>query len=324
MEFWVKVSRQKGDNNAEKLIRAFFSDFTPESTIVVSEEEVSITKVFKDVPKQFFDVLCTCGVKEFKYQPEPLEEEEGAEDQPNLSENRTTNNNPLFDEFWKNSNSYEEFKKSLIKWIGFGAKQKFFERLIEAAEEVQEICWKTIEQKLSEKGESCTPYDKVYCSKKIATKFANSKERVTILSLIKNIVEYKKYCFNHDETAEEQKPQRTKMQCMPKGALPLESALKSIDKKQPIEERIKYVLTAMGLQKFSDTEQHNILAIASAGVKSKIMDMSTILENANIYYEPMKARIAFAKLINDFARQYDSEKRVKVLDFLEELKNVIV
>ena len=104
-----------------------------------------------------------------------------------------------------------------------------------------------------------------------------------------------------------------------------EETLASVDKTQPVEKRVRYVLRAMGLNQLKAKEQKQITEIASTAVRKERMDFDIIFAEANIPSEQtMGARMAFSKFVNDFVQKYESDKKVKLLTFLSELQKIIM
>ena len=65
-KFWAKV-RFKQEKNAEHLIRAFFQDFNPASSIVVRGKEAKLEIVFRQPPMAIIDAINHCEVIELNY-----------------------------------------------------------------------------------------------------------------------------------------------------------------------------------------------------------------------------------------------------------------
>ena len=65
-KFWAKV-RFKQERNAECLIKAFFKDFNPESSIVVRGKEAKLEIVFRKPPMAIIDAINHCEVIELNY-----------------------------------------------------------------------------------------------------------------------------------------------------------------------------------------------------------------------------------------------------------------
>ena len=62
-KFWAKV-QLKNEKNAEHLVRAFFRDFNPESSINIKGKEVKIEIFFKNPPTQIVDAIAHCEITE--------------------------------------------------------------------------------------------------------------------------------------------------------------------------------------------------------------------------------------------------------------------
>ena len=65
-KFWAKV-KFKQEKNAEHLIRAFFQNFNPESSIVVRGKEAKLEIVFREPPMAIIDAINHCEVIELNY-----------------------------------------------------------------------------------------------------------------------------------------------------------------------------------------------------------------------------------------------------------------
>ena len=65
-KFWAKV-RFKQERNAEYLIKAFFKDFNPESSIVVRGKEAKLEIAFQKPPMAIIDAINHCEVIELNY-----------------------------------------------------------------------------------------------------------------------------------------------------------------------------------------------------------------------------------------------------------------
>ena len=217
--------------------------------------------------------------------------------------------------------------------------------MIIVSAEVDKIAWRELEKALKSKNISYTQWDKVWSSNQVSEKMKENS--VTIVPLLNAIVEYKGYSFKQKEEQSERensteqetevatenteesiesissKP-RIKMECMPE-IKDFEETLASVDKTQPVEERVRYVLEAMGLRKLSTKEQKQIIEIASTAVRKERMAFDIIFVEAKIPIEQtMTARMTFSKFVNDFVQKYESDRKVKVLTFLSELQKIIM
>lgn len=395
-KFWVKV-KFKQEKNAEHLIRAFFQNFNPASSIVVRGKEAKMEIVFREPPMAIIDAINHCEVIELNYgknlkeykEDENLQvEAENDSKQRNVgvecsekieqtnaeienseqtehpqkkrgrpatkkleskkdTKSKPTINIPKLEEIAKKSDSFEHFAELVAKWLEMGKRQEFFKNLIIVSAEIDKITWKELEMALKDKNVCCTQWDKICIGKQISEKL--KEYSVTILSFLNVTKQYKEYSFKEveeysteensneqekkttnieeesDKIAEEVIPKpRVKMECMPE-IKEFEETLASVDKTQPVEERVRYVLGAMGLNNMSVKEQKQIVEIASTAVKKGRMAFDIIFVEANIPIDQTIAvRMTFSKFVNDFVQKYESGKQVKLLTFLSELQKIIM
>lgn len=395
-KFWVKV-KFKQEKNAEHLIRAFFQNFNPASSIVVRGKEAKMEIVFREPPMAIIDAINHCEVIELNYgknlkeykEDENLQvEAENDSKQRNVgvecsekieqtnaeienseqtehpqkkrgrpatkkleskkdTKSKPTINIPKLEEIAKKSDSFEHFAELVAKWLEMGKRQEFFKNLIIVSAEIDKITWKELEMALKDKNVCCTQWDKICIGKQISEKL--KEYSVTILSFLNVTKQYKEYSFKEveeysteensneqekkttnieeesDKIAEEVIPKpRVKMECMPE-IKEFEETLASVDKTQPVEERVRYVLGAMGLNNMSVKEQKQIVEIASTAVKKGRMAFDIIFVEANIPIDQTIAvRMTFSKFVNDFVQKYESGKQVKLFTFLSELQKIIM
>ena len=260
-----------------------------------------------------------------------------------------TINIPKLEEIAKKSNSFEHFAELVAKWLEMDKKKEFFKSLIIVSAEVDKITWKELEKALKNKNVSYTQWDKICSGQQVSEKL--KEYSVTILSFLNVTKKYKEYSFKDiekystEENSSKQEVEKTttnfkektdkfnetvfpkprvKMECMPE-IKQFEETLASVDKTQPVEERVRYVLGAMGLNNMSVKEQKQIVEIASTAVKKGRMAFDIIFVEANIPIEQtMTVRMTFSKFVNDFVQKYESGKKVKLLTFLSELQKIIM
>lgn len=236
----------------------------------------------------------------------------------------------------KSCSSFETFVASVATWLELGKWSEFFVNLAKASTQTEKVSWDNIEKAFRANGLPYSQYNKIACGKRVAEKFREYGYSGTLLTLLKLCRTYQNFGFiedasNTENTPEEQsactesisKPS-TLMPCMPE-IPPFEETLKSVDKTLPIYERVKYVLTAMGLEKEDNGTQEEILALADAGVQLLEISFDQIIVRSNIPIDSAKhARMAFATFINNFVQQYDAAHKVKMIDFLKDLQHVIM
>ncbi len=260
-----------------------------------------------------------------------------------------TINIPKLEEIAKKSNSFEHFAELVAKWLEMGKRKDFFKNLIIVSAEVDKIKWKELEKALKNKNVFYTKWDKIWSGQQVSEKL--KEYSATMLSFLNVTKKYKEYSFKEveeystEENSSKQDVEKTttnfeektdkfnetvfpkprvKMECMPE-IKEFEETLASVDKTQPVEERVRYVLGAMGLNNMSVKEQKQIVEIASTAVKKGRMAFDIIFVEANIPIEQtMTVRMTFSKFVNDFVQKYESGKKVKLFTFLSELQKIIM
>ena len=260
-----------------------------------------------------------------------------------------TINIPNLEEIAKKSNSFEHFAELVAKWLEMDKRKEFFKSLIIVSAEVDNITWKELEKALKNKNVFYTQWDKIWSRQQVSEKL--KEYSATMLSFLNVTKKYKEYSFKEveeystEENSSKQDVEKTttnfeektdkfnetvfpkprvKMECMPE-IKEFEETLASVDKTQPVEERVRYVLGAMGLNNMSVKEQKQIVEIASTAVKKGRMAFDIIFVEANIPIEQtMTVRMTFSKFVNDFVQKYESGKKVKLLTFLSELQKIIM
>lgn len=408
-KFWAKV-KFKQEKNAEQLIRAFFQNFNPESSIVVRGKEAKLEIIFREPPMAIVDAINHCEIIELNYgknlkeyeedetvqvetefdsEQESEEKENSEQTEQGSEENKNSEqteqeseesenseqtgktrkknarpvtkkkeptkteskiiNIPELKEIAKKATSFDNFAELIAKWLEMDKRQEFFKNLIIVSADVDKITWKELEKALKNNNIAYTQWDKIWSGQQVSEKL--KEKSVTMLPLLNAIVEYKGYSFkqkeeksekensteqsteeateNAEENSEEanetvfSRP-RVKMECMPE-IKDFEETLASVDKTQPVEERVRYVLEAMGLSELPAKEQKQIIEIASTAVRKGRMAFDIIFVEAKIPIEQtMTARMTFSKFINDFVHKYESDRKVKLLTFLSELQKIIM
>ena len=262
---------------------------------------------------------------------------------------QTVINIPELKEIAEKATSFEHFAELVAEWLEMDKRKELFTNLIIVSAEVDKITWKELEKSLKCKNVFYTQWDKIWSGQQVSEKL--KKYSATLLTFLNATRQYKEYSFkkadehfikensntqatkktipNAEEKTEESsdsgisKP-RVKMECMPE-IKDFEETLASVDKTQTVEERVRYVLSAMGLNKLNAKEQKQITEIASTAVRKGRIAFDIIFVEANIPIEQtMEARMTFSKFVNDFVQKYESGKKVKLLTFLSELQKIIM
>lgn len=335
MKFWAKVGIED-KRNAENLILAFFEEFNPESSFFLKGKEAKMKIVFeKDPPKELIKAISQCDAIELIYGEVSDEHEKTVKCCANASDEQTSEdteqdgiprsakrntrtqkadikNIQILDEIANHSESFEDFVKKISKWLEMGKRQETFMSLVFATTEVTKVSWEELTRVLESKGISYTQWDKVWITRKISEKL--KEYSITGLQLFKLLISYKNNSFKR----------KVKMDCMPE--IPnFEEALEGIDSSKTIEERVQYVLQAMGLEELDMQSQQFILEIANIAVEKEVAEIESILKMSSIPQEShIKARMIFSQFINEFANKYDANKKIKLWDFITQLRTIIM
>ena len=250
------------------------------------------------------------------------------------------------EEIAKKATSFEHFAELVAEWLEMDKRKKLFTNLVIVSAEVDKITWKELDKALKCKNVFYTQWDKVCFGQQVSEKL--KKYPATLLAFLKATRLYKEYSFKKADEhflRENSNVQEVKkkvpnveeksegpissdvsklMECMPE-IKDFEETLASVDKTQPVEERVRYVLRAMGLDNLNEKEQNQIVEIASTAVKKEKITFDIIFVEANLPVEQtMEVRMKFSKFVNDFVQKYESGKKVKLLTFLSELQKIVM
>lgn len=358
MKLWAKLVLN-GEKNANHLIRSFFEEFHPESSILIKGKEAEIEVVFEEPPMRTVDAIVHCDIIEFSYEktinecikekicilPEQIKEETEVvtadgqiKDETevitnevktsgvvNLPKQKAKNEElieiPELTEIATKSSSYEDFVKSVLEWLKFGKKQELFEKIIKVAEQLETITWKNIKSKLASDGIEFAKNEDICFASKFKARFKERKEPITPIPFIKAIIAYQTFEFG-SEKSENKVENVCKMSEIPC----LNEIFISVDKHQPIEEKVAYILNSMGIKKLDDDKQKMICKIANAAITEKnSIEIDVIMAEAAILPDDlMDARMAFSRLINDFVKEHNCDQKIKLIDFLEQLRKAVI
>ncbi len=250
--------------------------------------------------------------------------------------------------FQNRAHSYEEFKDLVIQWLSLKGKSlDLLENAIELCEQSNNLSWNAIEEHYENKGLDFSPNSKININQTLSRRFKDSSHRLTFLPLVKAIVQFRNFNFvvsvnDKDEKSiplilDEQQdkvsyePEASsenavslemtsnsiEMQSVPMSAS-LKEALQTLDKMRPVEERIKHILNGMGLDSpdIGEEMRRTILQVAITAVSHPQDEFENVVG-------PVQ-RMVFSTFINEFAGKNGADyQKIHLLDFLDELKNVI-
>lgn len=300
------------------LIGAFFEDYNPQCTIKARGQQAEIEVVFEKVPNNIIAQLKECEILELncgkeeenKQEQDEKKETEKKKDDVKKQKIKTL----LLEEIAKNSTSFEDFAKQLAKKLGMDEKnQGFFVNLVISSGNVEKVVWRALQKDLKERNIKYTLEDKAMASEYVE----KYNLPITLFPLLKMTKDYKNYPFTKKESNISPKSESI----MPNEFYEI---LANVDKTQPIEERVKFVLNAMGPA--VDPEDHkDFTNIAVAAAKSEKVDLAKIFAECNIAVdEAANEQAKFATFIKAYVIKYAPQKKVRLVNFLEELKKGII
>lgn len=115
-----------------------------------------------------------------------------------------------------------------------------------------------------------------------------------------------------------------KMECMPE-IKELTDALIKAAQEQEISEKINIVLEVCGLKSRKPNEQKYILAIASAAVEMDQLDIENLISRSGVpNNSAYSVRMSFAQMINNFVQKNNHTRKIKLEDFLRDLKQIVL
>lgn len=271
-------------------------------------------------------------------------------------------NIPALKNIAKETESFDGFLLAIEEWLEINRHQKVFEDFALASIQVSKVSWVNIDAALASKGITYSIASKSYLVKKVYNKL-NTTYSVSLLSLLAAIAYYyRNSSFKDDSVSSEEKtanaeetttagnpstaeesitveepaaaeesavehavsePSVVKMECMPE-IEDFQEVLAHIDKTQPVEKQIQYVLNAMGLSTLPANVQNQILEIATIAVKDGITGWDSVFIKSIIpTEESSRVRVTFSSLVNDYIKKYVKGHKVKLVRFLSDLQKVI-
>ena len=219
------------------------------------------------------------------------------------------------------ANSFDEFSTLVAKWLELDQKlYEYFKMLTKRVNEIDKVNWFNLEaQKCSSKEIKCREY--------IRAKLGYSW---TTLKLLKEMAKYKG-SFNKEvkpeitETTQQiEDDANVQDNCVSENPW-IKEIFPNIDKTKPVEERISYVLTEMGIDKYSRDTKNVLLSVINVAVKIKDMTEAKIFTRVkNSDATPITFQVVLSKLINDYTDKFGKHKAIKSWDFLKELQENIM
>lgn len=251
---------------------------------------------------------------------------------------------PELEEIAKKSTSFDNFAELVAKWLGVGRKTEDIKELLIVSAEIDELSMNALKKAFQNKNASFFHYATILLRKSFNEKW--TEHDVSPMTFLYAIRKYRTYPFKLSETAEEsyaaeQKKAneqvseesvqtavtkcnevvipkaRVKMECMPE-IKDFEEVLANVDKTQSVKERIRYVLEAMGLETFELSERKRIIEYTSKRIVKKKADDD---DKAN---DDLINHMLMSKLISNFVKKYDPDRKVSCNTFIYELRRIIM
>ena len=257
----------------------------------------------------------------------------------------------------KQSKSFEDFVELLAKYLNLkGVALKKFKKLAICSAEMKKINWNELDKK-------CRTFhrDRKTIEHQISLQF---KTEMSFLTFLKNVSKFKTYPFpqenisknevsvvsekiiideklqdskkaeeqpskqeTHKENKSTQKDQQDFELVEQSKILELncfKEIFSKVNKIQPIQARIQFVLKSMGLDERQQEEKYWILEIANNAIKQKNLDNSFNLKNNIPKDQKELAQMVFSEFVNTFLNKHEGNKMIRLVDFLKEFqKNIL-
>lgn len=250
---------------------------------------------------------------------------------------------PQLEELAQKATSFDHLITLVAEWFEMGKRTEIFKNVLIVGCEVEKISWKEIELELVRRNVELANYDKIRLNRRVSEKLHD--KFLTIIPLLSALRRYKNDFTEHEHlqtntepqtakitsgeiTSSESKEQvsvsRVSMECMPE--IPyFEEILSKLDKTKDVEDRIKYVLNAMGLEKKCEQDRSKIIKISCELIKTRVItDEVFFTEESTVSEEELESRMIFSTFINEFVKNYDSQAKVRVKDFLKQLQQIVM
>ena len=324
-KFWIKV-KFKQEKNAEYLIRAFFQEFDPESSIVVRGKEAKLEIVFREPPMAIIDAINQCEVIELNYgknlkeykededlqveaendskqrnvgveSSEKIEQTKKKRGRPATKKLEQTINIPKLEEIAKKSNSFEHFAELVAKWLEMDKRKEFCKSLIIVSAEVDKITWKELEKDLKNKKIPYTQWDKIWSVQQVSEKL--KEYSATMLSFLNVTKKYKEYSFKKveedstEENSSKQEVEKTTTNLEEKNDKFNETVFSKPRVKMECMPEIKeFEETLASVDKTQSVEERVRLVLGAMGLKNMpVKEQKQIVEIASTAVK--KGRMAF-------------------------------
>lgn len=323
----VKLSEVK---DAQDMVRAFFNQFDPESSIHIKGDEAKIVFYFKDSPKEMAEVLSRCEIAELIYGNPNLKTDETPEKKiPKAKESNTSPRAEKrkkveikeLDEIAEDSNSYEDFISRVGNWLDMQSLQPTFEEIVRASFSINHLSWNPIKELLDERGYTFDKKIKVEIHNKVIAKLGKYFNRT--LSALQTLKDYENYPFGQKEKNGPTSKEHLSMDCMPY-IEEFDKALQETRLFSSGQEKVNHILSQMGIDGEDDDKKALIISTANV-VCNQEVSSSQLLEVLTIFKEQNEEKyMTFSTFLNNYLKNKGVNNPVKAVDFLIDLRKVVI
>lgn len=229
-KFRAKV-RFYGKRNSDELVKAFFQEFNPASTLELSEKEAEMEIVFDENPKTIIDAINKCKVVFLKYgnlsEEKHIEIENFTPQEKKVQAKQThekVNKSNLkkkiepkekkedaaakasekisiieLDKIAEKANSFEDFVKQISNRLQFDKKEQLlFTKLAIASTNVEKVTWNRLKSHIRNKGQTYSDYLRKRVVKNYEENLKES-DNTSIFQFFTLLKKYKEYPFSKAE-----------------------------------------------------------------------------------------------------------------------------
>lgn len=325
--------RIENEKTAGFLVRAFFRAYKPENILYLRGKEAELQMELDGTEQEDINFLAEsishCEVIKLQHGDisllKTLESSgngntDNSEDESATKKHTRENSMVNFEGIAANSSSYEEFKSNVLEKLQMSNSLKeIFSHLLEIAEEVDEVKWRTVVQIYEKR------YDQSLKSQRsnLQAKLRNITG-LSVMECLAVIVSHKK-CFYETQKVSEgdssDKPEdsenqgKTSTDCIRLGEYNgVEMLAGIIDKTQSLAERVGTVLSEMQLPT-DQFQKDSIQKMVEKLITQPVIDLSQ---------EDMEIRMNFANMVNVFMKKHGRKTYIKAKEFLQELQPMIL
>lgn len=343
------------EENAQKVLVAFFKKLYPGNSIYVENGIVSIEGIFDDTWIEIAEAVGSYKKIEFYYGEEPTGERnseaveyategkegeaqitvlaEGAggshneenvcrgikEEEKAKSRGESPKDNEQLEKIAQESGSFEELLDKIVMWLGIEKRRDIFAAIVRVARDTKKATWNEIENNLMAQGISMSPYDK----RDIANAIRQKTGATVARDFIKAVAEYQTFDFSthqiNDEVGECAELEELGIFT---GIPEIEEALQTLQANWSLPEKVAHILKAIGLE-VGISEQDGIVDQLIRALQAEDgSDLKNIGDLAEFLGKDMFEVLQYSDSLNG-ALKNKGYPVVKITDFIKGLREVL-